>query len=95
MIWAAAYCEVKQDVKPPRELIWYWRSEKFGPPFTGGWMEQPAGLVPRMSYLNSVYEAMRLYRRCDKQLKVVKERYGKGAWLNIVKILKEIRGYND
>lgn len=55
-------------------------------------MEQPAGLIPRMTKLGNVYNAMRAYRRCDKNLSEVKERYGKQAWQSVIDILKETRG---
>jgi len=86
-------CEDK-DVDPPRELKYFWRSKSWGLPYEGGWMKQPAGLITRMTTLGNVYNAMELYRKCDKNLVKVKERYGVKAFNTIVSIKKVIRGYD-
>jgi hypothetical protein len=59
MILAAA--DAAKGGPPPPELVWAWRSEKWGLPNGRGWLNEPAGLVDRMSQALSVYSAAMLY----------------------------------
>ena len=43
---------------PPKELIYAWRIEKWGPPWAGGWMKWPAGLMLKMTACLNVYNAV-------------------------------------
>jgi hypothetical protein len=51
-------------------------------------MEWPAGLIDRMSYLFTVNEAMRIYRRCNKSVSEVRKTHGDGVATKIIKLLK-------
>lgn len=66
MILAVA-AHVEAGAPPPLELIWYWRTARYGLPYGGGWMEQPAGLLDRISEVGSTYEALREYRQNGTQ----------------------------
>jgi len=54
------------DGEPPRELIWYWRTKRFGLPHGRGWLDEPAGLLDRMVYLDTVYQTWRTWRRVKR-----------------------------
>lgn len=53
-------------------------------------MDQPAGLVTKMMKLGVVYQAMKAYRRCDKNSKKLKDEYGDQIYSLVVRIRKEI-----
>lgn len=38
-----------------------WRIERWGPPFEGGWMNWPAGLINRIERVHNVYQAHKNY----------------------------------
>lgn len=52
---------------PPPELIEAFRAREWGLPEAGGRLDQPAGLVMRMSYALNVYEHWSGYLRAEAQ----------------------------
>lgn len=54
---------VQRGAPAPRDLVYAWRTWRWGLPLTGGWLEQPAGLVDRMEHALRVWEVLDEYRR--------------------------------
>lgn len=50
------YASGKLD-EPPILLRWYWLTRRYGLPYAGGWMDQPAGLVDKMALVGLLYDA--------------------------------------
>lgn len=48
---------------PPPELTWAWRSAAWGLPGGRGWLNEPAGLVDRMTAALNTYNAVSSYRQ--------------------------------
>jgi hypothetical protein len=42
--------------------VWSWQTERWGLPYAGGWMNQPAGMLDRMSAARGAYEAVKQYQ---------------------------------
>lgn len=49
-----------------------WRIEKYGSPFSGGWMDWPAGLLMRMNAANNTYFAVSQFLKAAKDGKGTK-----------------------
>ena len=47
----------------PQELKDYWKSEKWGLPYGDGWMNQPVGMVERMTVAGNTWNAVKDYRK--------------------------------
>ena len=60
MIRAAAQA-ARGKGAPPEELEWAWQTRRFGLPFGGGWLDQPAGLLERMEQAARAYDTLREY----------------------------------
>lgn len=59
MIRAAAAC-AEGKAPPPPELVLAWQCDRWHAlPYSGGVLDQPAGLLGRMLQLLNVYETMR------------------------------------
>jgi len=46
--------------------VWYWRTKRFGLPHGRGWLDEPAGLLDRMAYLEMVYTTWQAWRRARR-----------------------------
>ena len=57
MIWAAVAHAEDRANPPPPELIWAWRTQRYGPSRGKGWWHEPAGMLARQNAALNVYEA--------------------------------------
>lgn len=61
LIYAAgAYAEGQGEA--PAELTWAHRTDLYGLPYAGGWLDQPAGLLGRMEAAKITVQAVRSWR---------------------------------
>lgn len=49
--------------KPPQELLYAFRTEKWGSPTGSGWLEWEAGLISKMTYCLNVYNSLKAKER--------------------------------
>lgn len=47
----------RDNATPPKDLALYWQIQRYGLPFAGGFMDQPAGMLRRSETAGNVYEA--------------------------------------
>ena len=76
MVWEdGGWIEKKTTGRPPRELKLAWQCKQFHClPFSGGLLDQPAGLVDRMQIAYNVWSAVKTRERYGKeQSKFIKE----------------------
>lgn len=66
MILAAADAAQDQG-PPPEELRMAWRCEKWGMPRGQGWLNEPAGMVDKMTVALNVYNAFRAWRNRPRE----------------------------
>lgn len=82
---AADYAEGKAD-QPPEELSNAFKTEKYGLPLAGGWLEQPFAFMLRLSYAYAVYVAVRSWRN-SSAWKTFKDEHP-GRWELVAQVLK-------
>ena len=83
---AAGQAAEDPDRPKPHELLWAYKIEKFGLPYPGTWMDQPAGLLDRIASAKSIYEAVRAWTKADDWGKLRKDQ--PQTWKLVVYYLK-------
>jgi hypothetical protein len=73
-------------------LIWYFRTEEYGLPYTGGWMEQPAGLLDRIRLIGKIYYAVTSRRQADP-VKLADWKRNHPDYNRIIRYLRELGCY--
>jgi hypothetical protein len=63
---AAAYV-VKRIDSPPYELLMAYHIERWGNPWSDGWLDWPAGLLNKMQTVKSYADALSNYKRYSGQ----------------------------
>ena len=89
IIAAGVYAERKGDA--PAELMASFKTDQYGLPFAGGWMDQPAGLVGKMTAARNMYEAVKGWRESGPKMAYWAEKNPQ-AWKLVQEYLKETKG---
>jgi len=89
MTHAVAAYALDATQERPRELTWALRSERWGLPSGGGWLDEHAGLVDRMTAALNVYQAFRAY--ADRKDEASFSMQNPGAWRLVIDIQQQMQ----
>lgn len=63
MILAAAECAEDEDASPPEILLMAWQAKNWTTlPEPGGLLDQPAGLIHKMTVMRNIHDAFKAFR---------------------------------
>lgn len=76
---------------PPGELTDYYKTRRWGLPYAGGWMEQPAGWLDRMEKCAVAFQAMRGYQEASAKQELAKWRKKNPEFSQVVDQVNALR----